>query len=63
MFMHKYLKLLYIFIIIEISNISIEVRNIQIISRHLDNHQLWVPNYFAIHTFRIIMFSIQVSEE
>ncbi|XP_012530283.1 protein EFR3 homolog cmp44E [Monomorium pharaonis] len=27
--------------------------------RHLDNHQLWVPNYFAIHTFRIIMFSIQ----
>ncbi|KAF3430323.1 hypothetical protein E2986_09697 [Frieseomelitta varia] len=26
---------------------------------HLDNHQLWVPNYFAIHTFRIIMFSIQ----
>ncbi|KAK1116966.1 hypothetical protein K0M31_017118 [Melipona bicolor] len=27
--------------------------------RHLDNHQLWVPNYFAIHAFRIIMFSIQ----
>ncbi|XP_001599882.1 protein EFR3 homolog cmp44E isoform X1 [Nasonia vitripennis] len=27
--------------------------------KHLDNHQLWVPNYFAIHTFRIIMFSIQ----
>ncbi|XP_043276805.1 protein EFR3 homolog cmp44E isoform X2 [Venturia canescens] len=27
--------------------------------RHLDNHQLWVPNFFAIHTFRIIMFSIQ----
>ncbi|KAK2584418.1 hypothetical protein KPH14_006800 [Odynerus spinipes] len=27
--------------------------------RHLDNHQLWVPNYFAIHVFRIIMFSIQ----
>ncbi|CAK9832725.1 Protein EFR3 homolog cmp44E [Anthophora retusa] len=27
--------------------------------RHLDNHKLWVPNYFAIHTFRIIMFSIQ----
>ncbi|KAG5346289.1 EFR3 protein, partial [Acromyrmex charruanus] len=27
--------------------------------RHLDNHHLWVPNYFAIHTFRIIMFSIQ----
>ncbi|XP_034941643.1 protein EFR3 homolog cmp44E isoform X2 [Chelonus insularis] len=27
--------------------------------RHLDNHQLWVPNSFAIHTFRIIMFSIQ----
>ncbi|CAB0038598.1 unnamed protein product [Trichogramma brassicae] len=26
---------------------------------HLDNHQLWVPNYFAIHTFRIVMFSIQ----
>lgn len=33
----------------------------KIIYRHLDNHQLWVPNYFAIHTFRIIMFSIQVS--
>lgn len=29
--------------------------------KHLDNHQLWVPNYFAIHTFRIIMFSIQVT--
>lgn len=29
--------------------------------QHLDNHDLWVPNYFAIHTFRIIMFSIQVS--
>ncbi|XP_046474294.1 protein EFR3 homolog cmp44E isoform X1 [Neodiprion pinetum] len=27
--------------------------------RHLDLHQLWVPNCFAIHTFRIIMFSIQ----
>ncbi|XP_020706838.2 protein EFR3 homolog cmp44E isoform X6 [Athalia rosae] len=27
--------------------------------RHLDLHTLWVPNYFAIHTFRIIMFSIQ----
>ncbi|KAL7298601.1 hypothetical protein TKK_0008371 [Trichogramma kaykai] len=23
------------------------------------NHQLWVPNYFAIHTFRMFMFSIQ----
>ncbi|XP_049763760.1 protein EFR3 homolog cmp44E isoform X1 [Schistocerca cancellata] len=27
--------------------------------RHLDLHELWVPNQFAIHTFRIIMFSIQ----
>ncbi|XP_011505309.1 PREDICTED: protein EFR3 homolog cmp44E [Ceratosolen solmsi marchali] len=27
--------------------------------KHLDNHLLWVPNYFAIHSFRIIMFSIQ----
>ncbi|XP_051168467.1 protein EFR3 homolog cmp44E isoform X2 [Leptopilina boulardi] len=27
--------------------------------RHLDHHQLWVPNFFAVHTFRIIMFSIQ----
>ncbi|KAG8231136.1 hypothetical protein J437_LFUL009841 [Ladona fulva] len=27
--------------------------------RHLDLHELWVPNLFAIHTFRIIMFSIQ----
>ncbi|XP_071449054.1 protein EFR3 homolog cmp44E isoform X2 [Hetaerina americana] len=27
--------------------------------RHLDHHELWVPNLFAIHTFRIIMFSIQ----
>ncbi|XP_073993628.1 protein EFR3 homolog stmA isoform X1 [Rhodnius prolixus] len=27
--------------------------------RHLDLHNLWVPNDFAIHTFRIIMFSIQ----
>ncbi|XP_044744134.1 protein EFR3 homolog cmp44E isoform X2 [Coccinella septempunctata] len=27
--------------------------------RHFDLHELWVPNQFAIHTFRIIMFSIQ----
>lgn len=27
--------------------------------RHLDLHKLWVPNEFAIHTFKIIMFSIQ----
>lgn len=26
---------------------------------HLDNHDLWVPNKFAIHTFRIVMISIQ----
>lgn len=28
--------------------------------RHLDLHELWVPNHFAIHTFKVIMFSIQV---
>lgn len=27
--------------------------------KHFDLHELWVPNDFAIHTFRIIMFSIQ----
>ncbi|KAK6622564.1 hypothetical protein RUM44_002376 [Polyplax serrata] len=27
--------------------------------RHLDLHELWVPNHFAIHTFQIIMFSVQ----
>ncbi|KAK4885965.1 hypothetical protein RN001_002236 [Aquatica leii] len=27
--------------------------------RHFDLHKLWVPNQFAIHIFRIIMFSIQ----
>ncbi|XP_052130546.1 protein EFR3 homolog cmp44E isoform X2 [Frankliniella occidentalis] len=27
--------------------------------RHLDLHKLWVPNEFAIHAFKIIMFSIQ----
>lgn len=26
---------------------------------HLDSHELWVPNDFAIHTFRIVMLSIQ----
>ncbi|KRF85746.1 protein EFR3 homolog cmp44E isoform X4 [Drosophila virilis] len=26
---------------------------------HLDRHELWVPNNFAIHTFRIVMISIQ----
>lgn len=26
---------------------------------HLDRHDLWVPNKFAIHTFRIVMISIQ----
>lgn len=27
--------------------------------RHFDLHKLWVPNEFAIHTFRIIIFSVQ----
>lgn len=27
--------------------------------RHLDSHQLWVPNDFAVHVFKIIMYSIQ----
>lgn len=27
--------------------------------RHLDLHELWVPNDFAIYTFRVIMYSIQ----
>lgn len=26
---------------------------------HLDHHQLWIPYEFAIHTFRIVMLSIQ----
>ncbi|CAB0019882.1 unnamed protein product [Nesidiocoris tenuis] len=26
---------------------------------HLDRHHLWVPNEFAVHTFKVIMFSIQ----
>lgn len=26
---------------------------------HVDRHELWVPNDFAIHTFRIVMISIQ----
>ncbi|XP_036230945.2 protein EFR3 homolog cmp44E isoform X2 [Bactrocera oleae] len=26
---------------------------------HLDRHELWVPNTFAIHSFRIVMISIQ----
>jgi len=28
--------------------------------KHLDLHELWEPNDFAIYTFRVIMFSIQV---
>lgn len=27
--------------------------------KHFDLHKLWVPNSFAVHTFKIIMFSIQ----
>lgn len=27
--------------------------------QHLDRHELWVPNQFAIQTFRIVMISIQ----
>lgn len=27
--------------------------------KHLDNHQLWVPNTFSVYTFKIIMYSIQ----
>jgi len=30
-----------------------------LIYSHLDRHELWVPNTFAIHTFRIVMISIQ----
>lgn len=26
---------------------------------HLDHHQLWIPHEFAIHTFQIVMLSIQ----
>ncbi|KAI5641218.1 hypothetical protein NE865_06482 [Phthorimaea operculella] len=26
---------------------------------HFDRHELWVPNEFAVHVFKIIMFSIQ----
>ncbi|CAG4939779.1 unnamed protein product [Colias eurytheme] len=26
---------------------------------HFDRHELWVPNDFAVHVFKIIMFSIQ----
>ncbi|KAM3958163.1 protein EFR3 homolog stmA [Aphomia sociella] len=26
---------------------------------HFDRHELWLPNDFAVHTFKIIMFSIQ----
>lgn len=26
---------------------------------HLDHHQLWIPHEFAIHTFKIVMLSIQ----
>ncbi|KAH9363514.1 hypothetical protein HPB48_005953 [Haemaphysalis longicornis] len=29
--------------------------------KHLDNHQLWVPNTFSVYTFKIIMYSIQAS--
>jgi protein EFR3 len=28
---------------------------------HLDNHNLWLSNRFAVHTFKVIMFSIQVA--
>lgn len=28
--------------------------------RHLDHHKLWDPNEFAVHCFKIIMYSIQV---
>ncbi|CAB3246592.1 unnamed protein product [Arctia plantaginis] len=26
---------------------------------HFDRHELWIPNEFAVHTFKIIMFSVQ----
>ncbi|KAK2095008.1 membrane anchoring protein efr3a [Saguinus oedipus] len=31
----------------------------QYVSRHLDHHKLWDPNEFAVHCFKIIMYSIQ----
>ncbi|KAF9410590.1 hypothetical protein HW555_010357 [Spodoptera exigua] len=30
---------------------------------HFDRHELWIPNDFAVHTFKIIMFSIQIIQE
>uniref|UniRef100_T1IXZ5 Uncharacterized protein n=1 Tax=Strigamia maritima TaxID=126957 RepID=T1IXZ5_STRMM len=27
--------------------------------KHFDHHRLWVPNTFAVHTFKVIMYSIQ----
>ncbi len=32
-------------------------------TRHLDLHELWVPNAFAIYTFRVVMYSIQVGSK
>lgn len=29
--------------------------------RHLDNHSLWEPKLFAVHCFKIIMYSVQVT--
>lgn len=32
---------------------------LQPVLKHLDNHRLWVPNDFAVHTLTIVVFSIK----
>ncbi|UYV63414.1 EFR3A, partial [Cordylochernes scorpioides] len=34
---------------------------IEPVLKHLDNHDLWIPIDFAVHIFKIIVYSIQVS--
>lgn len=32
-----------------------------LVSRHMDNHNLWTPHKFVTKCFKIVMYSVQVS--
>uniref|UniRef100_A0A9L0RXG3 EFR3 homolog A n=1 Tax=Equus caballus TaxID=9796 RepID=A0A9L0RXG3_HORSE len=42
-----------------VPSLLFNMQKIEEADRHLDHHKLWDPNEFAVHCFKIIMYSIQ----
>ncbi|XP_048948696.1 protein EFR3 homolog A isoform X3 [Canis lupus baileyi] len=42
-----------------VPSLLFNMQKIEEVDRHLDHHKLWDPNEFAVHCFKIIMYSIQ----